>query len=148
MIDRVFAKSSRPEKFTPDVHVAGVFCEWKGRFLFLERAETQPQGGTWCVPAGKMEEGESVEETLTRELSEEAGITFSSPQSVGELYVTLPETQYLFHMFHVIYDEPPEVTLNHEHTAYAWLTLEEALSLSLIAGGKEAIEYFTQAASK
>lgn len=46
-----------------------------GRFLLQRRAKTgDPYEGFWELPGGKMRHGETVEEALSRELREEAGL--------------------------------------------------------------------------
>lgn len=43
----------------------------KGKILIAKRADHQHQGGLWEFPGGKVEEGESVQVALKRELEEE-----------------------------------------------------------------------------
>ncbi len=46
-----------------------------GRVLIAQRPEGKPLAGLWEFPGGKIEPGESPEDTLIRELAEELGIT-------------------------------------------------------------------------
>lgn len=48
-----------------------------GHILIAKRADHQHQGGFWEFPGGKVEEGESVQIALQRELEEELGLTSS-----------------------------------------------------------------------
>lgn len=45
-----------------------------GKILIAKRADHQHQGGLWEFPGGKVEEGESVQVALQRELEEELGL--------------------------------------------------------------------------
>lgn len=45
-------------------------CTWEDKALWMRRAE-DPRKGYWAVPAGYMEEGESLQEAAARELFEE-----------------------------------------------------------------------------
>lgn len=57
------------------VHVAAAVIRGAdGSVLIARRADTQHQGGLWEFPGGKVEEGETVQAALARELQEELGI--------------------------------------------------------------------------
>jgi ADP-ribose pyrophosphatase YjhB (NUDIX family) len=52
--------------------VVGTIPEWEGRLLLCRRA-IEPRYGYWTLPAGFMENGETVAEGAARETLEEAG---------------------------------------------------------------------------
>jgi 8-oxo-dGTP diphosphatase len=49
------------------------------RVLIAQRPEGKPMAGLWEFPGGKVEQGETPEETLIRELREELGIVTQVP---------------------------------------------------------------------
>lgn len=51
--------------------VVGCIPEWQGRVLLCRRA-IDPRSGLWTIPAGFMENGESLEQAAMRETREEA----------------------------------------------------------------------------
>lgn len=53
--------------------VVGAVCLWDDRLLLCKRA-IEPRKGYWTMPAGFLEERESVEEGAAREAREEAGV--------------------------------------------------------------------------
>ncbi len=66
----------RPEKSgLPILTVAAAaLVDVDGRVLIAQRPEGKSMTGLWEFPGGKLEEGESPEHALMRELSEELGI--------------------------------------------------------------------------
>ncbi len=51
--------------------VAGCIPEWQGKILLCRRA-IEPRYGLWTIPAGYMENGETLEQAACRETEEEA----------------------------------------------------------------------------
>jgi 8-oxo-dGTP diphosphatase len=49
------------------------------RVLIAKRPEGKPMAGLWEFPGGKVEEGETPEDTVIRELYEELGIRVTNP---------------------------------------------------------------------
>ena len=53
--------------------VAALILDDQGRLLIIERAE-EPKKGTWDLPGGFANPGESAEQTIQREVKEELGL--------------------------------------------------------------------------
>ncbi len=79
------AHGERPREGGPDrkeVEVAvGVLLRPDGAFLLTSRPPGKVYEGYWEFPGGKIEDGESVEQALRRELQEELGITIAQAQA-------------------------------------------------------------------
>lgn len=67
--------------------ICGVVLERDGAYLLVQ--ERQPKAyGLWNLPAGKVDEGETLEQAAAREASEETGFDVALKQ---HLYVLHPE---------------------------------------------------------
>ncbi|MEO5988169.1 MAG: NUDIX domain-containing protein [Candidatus Eisenbacteria bacterium] len=55
------------------VPAAGVLVEQDGRVVLVRR-RYEPRVGSWCIPAGFMEAGETPEQSAGREVLEETGL--------------------------------------------------------------------------
>lgn len=74
--------------------IAGCIIEQEGKYLLCQRA-IPPRPGTWTLPAGFMESGETTEQAALREVWEETGVRaeivspysiFSVPR-INEVYI-------------------------------------------------------------
>ncbi len=75
----------RPTPALPH-HIIGVGVIWKaGRILIARRRDDQMLGGLWEFPGGKQCRGETIEQTVRREVREETGLRVR----VGDSYATV-----------------------------------------------------------
>lgn len=105
-----------------------------GNLLILNRGVTHPHfPGHYDLPGGEVEEGESLDVAVAREILEEAGISIHENQ-LEKVF----ERQYptLLHVLYVanLSSERPNVTLSWEHSNFQWITLEGLLDLPLPDG--------------
>ena len=67
-----------PKPTAPDLPIvlvaAGALINANGEVLLAQRPEDKSMGGLWEFPGGKVDEGETPEFALMRELEEELGI--------------------------------------------------------------------------
>lgn len=68
-----------------------------GRWLLIRRGDT----GTWALPGGTVEWGETLRSTLARELEEEAGVTEARVGRVVGVY-SRPDRDVRFHAVTVL----------------------------------------------
>ncbi len=62
------------EKITKTFIVAGVVLEKDGKYLLVQENHFDPKVyGLWNFPAGRVDEGDTIEETAVKEAKEEAG---------------------------------------------------------------------------
>jgi ADP-ribose pyrophosphatase YjhB (NUDIX family) len=76
--------------------VVGCVPEWGDQLLLCRRA-IEPRYGLWTLPAGFMEQGETLQEGAARETLEEAG----AQVAMGELYTlfNLPSANQVYLLF-------------------------------------------------
>lgn len=67
----------KPRKGTLNVPAVYVLLRKKGKILFLLREHTGFMDGTYCLPSGHVEEGESFTTAAIRETEEEVGVIVS-----------------------------------------------------------------------
>lgn len=104
----------------------------KKALLIRRQDDDEEGGGTWESAGGKVEENESLEEAIIREIREETGITVS-PERL--LYASLGEINGEKHIF-IVYlctTNETKAVLSAEHTDFRWVDKEECKSL-LIGG--------------
>ncbi|MEM7541840.1 MAG: NUDIX domain-containing protein [Pseudomonadota bacterium] len=106
------------------------------RVLLLRRHPNAKLGGDlWGLPAGKIEPGESPDEAADRERCEEIGdrheVTLA--RYVGPFRDTYYGGQYEIHLFHFQWHSG-QVTLNDEHTAFAWVGRESWREYAVMDG--------------
>lgn len=80
------------KKAVPQMNVAIAIVEKDGKILIAKRRQNQMLGGLWEFPGGKQEAGESLEETVVRELREETGMTV-------EIIKRLTDVRHVFSHF-------------------------------------------------
>lgn len=139
----VFVES--PKDFSSQFEVAGCFCEHAGKFLYLLRNPQKPQGNTWCVPGGKLDEGETPLRAVIREVEEEIGLRIpeESLMFCRKVYVRLSGRDFVLHLFRAKLEKVPKKfnIARDEHIAFRWVTYGQALRMPLIPGGKDCLNY-------
>ena len=73
----------------PAAAAGGLIVDEQDRLLVIVRAD-EPARGTWDLPGGFAEPGETAEETLRREVREETGLELASAEYVGSEPNTYP----------------------------------------------------------
>ncbi len=137
--------NSPPENFSSRYYVVSCFVEHAGRLLFLKRNSDKDEGDKWGTVAGKVDDGETPEQAIVRELAEETGIAIEAADLDRSklVYIRYPEYDYEFHMFSVsLHDEPRVLVDEREHQGYCWLTREKALKDNLVLATDECIRAF------
>lgn len=100
------------------------------RFLVGQRAAHKPAGGYWTQVSGKLEPGESQQQTVVREAMEELGCVVRPLQKLQEL--PSANGKFLLHYWRAEIVEGEPAICDDENEELRWLTLAELRTLSPI----------------
>jgi molecular chaperone GrpE len=115
------------------ITVKAVLFNDNGQVLMLHRAKGNLNEGRWDIPGGLLESGETVEESLVREIKEETGLD----ATIGAL-ICLSEFQKGTKQFvhekrslrYIAFAKGHEVKISkREHDEYRWVGIEEAIAM-------------------
>jgi 8-oxo-dGTP diphosphatase len=133
----------RPARIMKHIHVACAIIEKNGKVLATQRGAAMSSPMKWEFPGGKIDDGESPEECLRREVGEEIGVTVNvvlalSPHT--HRYDTFAVTLYPF----VCTISSGQIIL-HEHAALRWLKPEELHTLDWVDADPPIIDAYREA---
>jgi 8-oxo-dGTP diphosphatase len=101
-----------------------------GRYLLLQRAVTKDVGaGSWECVTGRVDQGESFETALYREVEEEIGVRPQIEFILGTTHfyrgAASPETELLGVAYACTIPRANGIQISSEHDAHHWLTVAE-----------------------
>ena len=110
---------------------AAVVSTQSGKVLLLKRSRKELfNKNKWDLPGGHIEEGETIEESLEREVMHETGLRIE----VGPLlqFTEFEKSHKAFKqekrgLRFIALSESEDVKLSKEHSKFVWLTFEEAI---------------------
>lgn len=71
------------------------YVHWRGRVVFCRRARA-PAKGLWALPAGFVEQGETLEQAVVREIEEETGLSLAPPSVSLFRLLSLPHINEVY----------------------------------------------------
>jgi len=106
----------------------------RGQYLLLKRSAEKDFGaGCWECVTGRVDQGESFEEAVHREVREELGIAVEIEFIIGTTHFyrgePVPENELLGVVYYCTVADPGAVTLSWEHSECRWVTPDEAAGL-------------------
>lgn len=120
MIDYVFGLSVRV-----------LLTDENNKILILKRStDSKTNPGKWEFPGGKVDQGESFDQALIREVCEETQLKISLDHVVG----VSEQNLHLIRAVHIIMSGKiieGKLTLSSEHEGYAWVFFENLVEYEL-----------------
>lgn len=112
---------------------------WRGGRILLARRGRAPNAGTWAMPGGLVEVGETLEQAARREVLEETSLTLETVvfnrfhEIIRKDVQGRVEVHYLLAMFAATSPDG-EAIAGDDAAEVAWFTLEEMETLPLTPG--------------
>jgi len=116
----------------PEPTVGALIFNQEGKVFLM----TSPKWkGKYVIPGGHIEMGETIEQALRREIKEETNLSIFDIQFIsfqefiyGEGF---HEKRHFIFLDYACKTKDVEVVLNKEGLEYVWITIDEALKLSI-----------------
>ncbi len=117
----------------------------KGKILVLKRSSYEKwYPGKWCILAEKIKEGETPDECFKRGLREEIGVeNWENAEKKNCFFFQDGDFKRKIYPCRCVI-ENEDIKLNHEHSEYKWVTLEELLKLDIAKPVKKHLQLFYQ----
>lgn len=99
------------------------------KYLLMYRSDHPVFGHDPDLPGGILDEGETMLETMIREVKEEIGVTLQ-PEVAKQLYLGTEYSTHgtLYVLFIYKLDIRPTLVVSWEHSSYEWLDKDEFLA--------------------
>lgn len=103
----------------------------EGKILALKRSEGKKwYPKMWDIISGKLDESESPDECFNREVFEEIGVsTFIEVEKKTSYFYKEDGKEWLVHPYRCKVGLKDCICINHEHSEYKWMTLNEILTV-------------------
>lgn len=119
--------------------VAAVLADGS-KFFAAKRPDSTHLGGKWEFPGGKIEEGETHEEAITREMKEEFLVDITVGTFIGDVLHQYPDK--LIHLFFYAVEISGGELTPVEHPAVGWFDFDGLLKADLAGGDMVFAEKF------
>ncbi len=122
------------------IHVTCAIIERSNLILAAQRSRTMKMPLKWEFPGGKIDSGETAEESLRRELMEELRIAVTIQDRLKPVCHTYSDVAIILHPFvcRLAAGEPARI----EHAALIWLPLEQLDALDWAAADVPVLEAY------
>jgi 8-oxo-dGTP diphosphatase len=116
----------------PEVCVGAIAVD-DGRILLIRRGRG-PAAGSWSVPGGRVEWGETLAEAVLRELAEETGLEGVCDELIGWVERIGDGRHYVILDFRVTVLDQDDPVAGDDAAEAAWVSLDDIAQLALVDG--------------
>ena len=106
------------------IKVVAAILQKEDKILIARKKQGKPLAGYFEFPGGKIEEGETPEESLIRELMEEMNIKIAVKEYIGESVYDYGNNKVISLLGYTAEIIDGEIKLS-DHDRYEWVTLEQ-----------------------
>ena len=120
----------------------------EGKVLFLRRAQTAFGDGGWCLPGGKVDYEETVEQSARKELREETALEARDPKFLF-YQDSLPSEAGSMHCINFYFEcgASGEFELNPESSDWAWIGPSELAEYEIVFRNDEGLRQYWEMGS-
>ena len=115
----------------------------KDQILLIKRSKKSSYPDYWQLVEGKMENGESPEEAISREVTEETKTQVDSLKLKSVYHNEIEAKGLKYLCFRVVFNVVTisnDIKLSDEHTDFGWFNKKTIDKLSLLPGTKEILD--------
>jgi len=127
-----------------NVEGVAAVIERDGKLLVICRAEGIAAGGWWCFPGGAIQDGESQQQALVREIREEIGLDIQPLEQIWQW--TRPDGQLHLTWWRArLHDPQQNIQMNQSEVAEArWVTPDEFRQLKpILENNLQLMDHYT-----
>ncbi|MBS4540163.1 NUDIX domain-containing protein [Clostridium sp. D2Q-11] len=102
--------------------------------LILKRSENSSFGGKlWDIPGGKLEFGETLKESIIREIKEETNIDINIKKTIASTSsINKSNDKQFITLIYLCEYHSGDIKLDDEHIDYKWIKPKDALNLPMV----------------
>ena len=122
-----------------------IIPDFEGRVLILQRQQSRYGNQHWCLPGGKVDYGDTVEQTVRKELKEETGLDCLEARFLFD-QESLPLQPGKMHCINVYVAcrTAGELVLNEESSEFRWIGREQLAQTELVFRNGEGLAIYWQ----
>lgn len=117
------------------VSIKGIIKDDNNRFLVVKNERNE-----WELPGGRIELGETPEETVVREVKEELNLHCVVSRIIDSwTFEVLPDKHVFIVTYECMVQELGEIKISEEHLEYRWVTTEQLAFIRIPEDYKKSI---------